>query len=268
MKNKFLALTFLALLAATCAFAMGPAPHLPGILELQTKINADLNRLDNDTKQTAEKLGSLDLTGPDANALLKGLYNDNNFVVNAVIVDLKGNIIAVGQDRYQGSIGENLSGQDHIIKLFKTGKPVLSSLFKTVEGFYAISLAYPISSAGGKTAGYLSVVFRPDTMMGNIINPYLANTPGVEVLAIQEDGLIIYDKDIMQIGKLTFSDPLYQNYPQLLKMAKQVTLQDSGTGTYEFPAGFGQLPVAKTTEWTTISLHGTEWRLIVSKTEK
>jgi hypothetical protein len=62
----------------------------------------------------------------------------------------------------------------------------------------------------------------------------------------------------MQTGKMTFSDPVYQSYPTLLELANRMTLEASGTGSYTFP-------VKKVSEWATVSLHGTEWRVIVSQ---
>ena len=64
---------------------------------------------------------------------------------------------------------------------------------------------------------------------------------------------------------MTFSDPLYQSYPNLLDLANKITQQPAGSGAYTFPAGPGQPAVNKISEWATISLHGTEWRLIISK---
>jgi hypothetical protein len=262
MKYK---LILLFLLFSTAVYAMGQAPHLPGIIELQDQLQSQLNQMDSDLAQAAQQLSAVGIRGSATAKILQKLYNTYSSAVDIATIDLDGRLAWIEPDTYKKSIGQDISGQPHFISIQKTGKPVLSQLFKTVEGFNATSLAYPVNSAQGKPIGYVSIVFKPDAFLGNMIKKYIANLPQVEALAIQKDGKVIYDKDLLQIGKMTFSDPLYQSYPNLLDLAKKITQQPAGSGAYTFPAGPGQPAVNKSSEWTTISLHSTEWRLIISK---
>lgn len=262
---KYLLILFTLILTSTQALPMGTAPHLPGIVYLQTRIADELNNMDNDLAQAARKLSALGLQGDKAGKILLKIYDDHNSVVDVATIDLNGNLLLIQPKTYQGSEGQNISGQPHFALLKKTKKPLLSGIFKTVEGFWAVSLARPVFSPRGEPIGFVSIVLKPDALMGNIIKPYLTGLPSVEALAIQKDGKIIYDKDILQVGRMTFSDPIYQSYPDLLALAKRTVNEPNGAGTYTFPAGPGKGPVRKATEWTTIGLYGTEWRLIVSK---
>lgn len=254
-----------SLLFISQVLAMSTAPHLPGIMELRNKITAELNQMDSDLAQAARQLAATGLQGADAAKILQKLYDDHSAAVVASTIDPQGELLLVQPGRYQGSKGQSISAQAHFPAMIKTKQPILSGMFKTVEGFYGVSLAYPVLTSDGKLIGFVSMVFKPDALMGKIIKPYLSGLPNVEALALQTDGRIIYDKDILQIGKMTFSDPLYQSYPDLLALAKKMVQQPSGAGTYTFPASLGSAPVKKATEWTTVSLHGTEWRLIISK---
>jgi len=266
MKNKLLLLGLILATFASAALAMGQPPRPPVLADLQNRISYELNLMNYDLATAARQLSSTGLSSSAVYGILQKLYNDHTSAVDIATIDLDGRLLRIEPERYKGSEGQIISDQPHFILLKKTGKPVLSEMFKTVEGFYAVSLAYPVFSPEGKLIGSVSMVFKPDALMGNIIKSAIAGLPAYEALAIQKDGRIIYDKDILQIGKMTFSDPLYQSYPSVIELAKRITTEASGTGTYDFPVTLANLsPVAKATEWTTISLHGTEWRLILSK---
>jgi hypothetical protein len=264
MKKIFSPVIFLfclLVLLSTVVSAMGAAPHLPGIVDLQSQIAAELNSLDSDLAQAAQQLSTIGIYG-SASTILLNIYNKHSSVVDVATVDPDGYLITIQPDRYKSSEGQRINEQPHFMEVIKTGRPGMSGMFKTVEGFYAVSLIYPIVNLKGQTIGYVSLVFKPDALMGNIIKPY---TSSVEAFALQKDGRVIYDKDIYQIGKMTFSDPAYQNYPDLLRLATQITAEASGAGTYAYPVGFSNAPARKATEWTTLSLHGVEWRLVVSQ---
>ena len=262
MKNR---LIILFLLIAIPVFAMGQAPHLPGVIKLQNMVSDQLMQIDSSIAQAAQDLATVDLQSDSAKKVLNSLYKNIPSAVDIATIDLSGNLLLIEPDKYKGSEGQNISDQPHIARIRADGKPVMSDIFKTIEGFYAAAIVFPIYSSHGKLTGYVSMVFKPDALMGNIINPYLSTMVSTEAMAIQKDGRVIYDKDILQVGKMTFSDPLYQPYPSLLDLARRVTAEVSGSGTYQFPAGPGQAPVTKTTEWTSVSLHDVEWRIILSK---
>jgi len=263
--QKQLLLLMLLLVLVGPVLAMGTRPHLPGIVDLQAAISADLNKMDADLALAAKELSAAGLQGAATNKILQRLYDDHRAAVDAATIDLSGTLLTIQPRRYKNSEGRSVSDQAHFIAVKNSRQPTLSKLFRAVEGFLAVSLIQPVNSDRGEPLGYVSIVFKPDALIGNIIRPYVSNVPSVEVLAIQADGQIIYDKDLRQVGKMTFSDPDYQAYPDLLDLARKIVRRHRGTGTYTFPAGPGPAPVKKSTEWTTISLHGLDWRLIISK---
>lgn len=263
-KAALLSLFILVLFTALPVLAMGQPPQPPNVLELQSKIFNALNQMDIDLAQAAKQLSSLELDGEAASQILQKLYAYHPSAVDIATIDLEGNLLLIEPEKYKESEGENISNQPHFDMLKITQKPVLSEMRKTVEGFYAVSLAYPIFSQN-KPIGFVSIVLKPDALMRKTIQNFISGFSSMEVLAIQKDGRIIYDKDFQQIGKMTFSDPLYQSYPALLALAKKITQQTSGTGIYDFSVKSGKEPVKKAAEWATIGLHGTEWRLVLSE---
>lgn len=262
MKNKLI----LALLCfATAACAMGTAPDLPPVNILGQQIAAELNQIDGDLAKTAELLGSAGLSGEAASALLKQIYDNHKSVVDVVTTSPDGYIVAIEPATYKSSELAYIGNQPHFVQLKQSGQPVMSGMFKAVEGFYAVSLAYPVRSTSNQLLGYVSVVFKPDALMRNVIKNYQADFFAVDTMAIQLDGRIIYDKDPLQVGLMTFESSLYKSAPSLLALANQITLEATGSGSYDFPAQSGGAAVKKNAAWTTIALHGTQWRLIISK---
>jgi polar amino acid transport system substrate-binding protein len=80
------------------------------------------------------------------------------------------------------------------------------------------------------------------------------------------DGIVAYDRDASQIGKYLFEDPLYKPYPGLLDLGKRIIAERSGHGYYSFQVTqANKKVVTKDTYWTTVGLHGREWRLVVTK---
>lgn len=106
------------------------------------------------------------------------------------------------------------------------------------------------------------MLFRPETLLAAIISPVVQGMP-VDVWLMQKDGRILYDPDATEVGRMLFNDPIYEPYPQLLALGTLIANETSGTGRYEHLGRGLQKPVMKDAYWTTVGLHGTEWRLAV-----
>jgi len=72
------------------------------------------------------------------------------------------------------------------------------------------------------------------------------------------DGTIIYDSDAEQIGRNTFTDPLFQPFSDLLAVAERVKTERSGKGSYEISGR------AREVFWTTVDYQGEEIRILLS----
>jgi len=266
MPKQFVAVVLIILLAGL-AMAMGTAPQVPPPAELQVKIQGDLDKMDAQVGLAAQKLANLGLQGDETRALLQSLYDNNSAVVTAATIDPGGTLVAIQPATYWKSEGQNISGQEHFPILQRTGQPIMSRMFKTVEGFQAVSLAYPISSEAGARLGYVSVVFKPDALIRNTVQQYVAGYLSVEATALQLDGRIIYDRDPLQIGNMTFTSPAYDSFPALLALAERMTREATGSGSYDYSTPFSTVPVTKSAVWTTVGLHGTQWRLMIAQSK-
>jgi basic membrane protein A len=230
---------------------------------LQVEITSVLNKLDGDLKQSAEKLSGTGLEGDHARGVLKRLYGANPYIIDCETVSNQGIMLVVEPPAHRGSEGADISAQAHMVRLFKTQKPVLSGSFRSVEGPNAVVIHHPVFLPGHRFAGSVSALFAPEHLLSGIIGHVSSNLP-VDIFLMQTDGLMIYDMDTAQIGRNVFDDPMYQPFPELIALARKVAAANEGTGVYRFHQKGAKAPLAKAAYWKTVALHGVKWRLVIT----
>ncbi len=240
-----------------------PVAELPPILsDLEKEITSELNKIDQDLAGLARRLSEEDLKAAMKRTMLTDLCRSYPYAVDCAVVDRNGKMVLVEPEEYAKFEGSDISKQEQVIRIRESKKPVLSTVIKAVEGFDAVDLEQPIFSSQGELAGSVSVLIRPETMLAAIISPVVQGMP-VDVWLMQKDGRIIYDPDEAEVGRMLFDDPMYKPYPQLLALGTLIARERSGTGSYEFLGTGLKKPVMKDAYWTTVGLHGAEWRLVV-----
>ena len=81
---------------------------------------------------------------------------------------------------------------------------------------------------------------------------------------MQPDGMLIYDQDKGEIGRMLFSDPIYAGYENLLKLSRKIASAPAGEGSYIYLAPESDENAVKEAIWKTIRLHGREWRVVLA----
>ena len=245
--------------AANAATVDGDAAAL--LVRLQSDITAALENLDDRLAYAAYDLGETDLSGDDVHAILANLSATDPSIVDCTVSDANGTILAAEPAAYRGIEGAEIGGQAHVRHILATKRPMMSEMITVAEDIPATVIIAPIFTNESRFTGFASIVFRPETLIAGVAGPAENGTP-YQVMVIQTDGRVLYDTDPTQIGKMTFEDPLYADYPDLLDVARRVTGERYGTAAYEFAADGGQA-VKKEVAWTTAGLHGVEWRVAV-----
>lgn len=236
-----------------------PGHDFPALLlDLQRNIQDELDRMDQDLAAAAGKLSLSDLDGDETRLILSGLAARYPYVVDSCTVDPNGTIMAIEPAAYHQFSGSDISHQEQIGRLWETRRPVLSSAFLAVEGFTAVDLERPVFNRQNELIGSVSLLIKPELLFSNYAGSG-QQEPWPEIMAMQEDGYILYDTDSSQIGRISLTDPLYQNHPDLISLIERMAADKSGAGTYTFPE-----QVLKRSYWTTVGLHGMEWRLIAN----
>jgi branched-chain amino acid transport system substrate-binding protein len=268
MKKLFL-MAVLALIATTavlpgCSQQTSENIRLQdSAVKIQKILQAELDSLDSDLAGAAKKLSTTGLTGPEARKILLDLCNNRPYVVDCSTIDSTGKLVAIMPEEFKSFEGADISTQEQIIKVVQTRQPVFSHIFKAVEGFIAVDLECPVISEKGELMGSVSALIKTEVLFDKLARPALNGTGFEKVWAMQKDGWIIFDYDAAEINTNLFTDPLYQPYAELLTLGKQISEKESGCGGYQFLNLGMKEPVKKQVCWSSLSLHGTAWRIIV-----
>ena len=243
------------------------------LLQIQADVQGNLTDLDSDVANAAQKLSATGIDGAAARGVLRKLLETNSNLVEAATVSKDGKIILAECKGCAGGEGADISHQEHIAHILKNKTPAFSKNFMLVEGYNGTALAYPVFSPQGEFLGGISTIIEPDKLLNAMVAPQLhfnistrSNITDYSFWMLTPDGLVAYDRDESQIGKDLFEDPLYRPFPSLLDLGKRIIAERSGHGNYSFQVTeANKKVVTKDTYWTTVELHGREWRLVVTK---
>jgi hypothetical protein len=230
--------------------------------EAARAVKAALEGLDRDLAEAARGLSLLDLKSDEARAVIGRLQaGRTDVVIDACTISPDGVMLLVAPDAYRSFEGKDISDQPQVRRLFRTQRPVMSDVFRTVEGVAAIDLEHPVMGPNGECTGSVSIIFQPWVLIERCVGDRVAGLP-VEIWAMQPDGMIIYDADSQEVGKMLFTDPEYRPFPELLELGKRIAAEPEGQGAYSyFKAGTSQV-VYKEAWWVSVGLHGMVWRLV------
>jgi hypothetical protein len=218
--------------------------------------------IDNATSNAAMALGKTGISGPDANAVLGEAVASNPTVLTAITIDTEGTVLSTEPESAKVLIGQDIGDQAVVQQALETRQPLMSELFPLVQGGDAVVIEYPVFGSDGRFTGVVSTAFSPYDLVAPIADNATAGTP-YSFMVAQPDGRVLYDPDPHEVGKETFNETLYAEFPGVLEFARQYAENSSGYATYSFyDTGFGKV-VNKEAFWTTVGLHGTEWRVIV-----
>ena len=194
--------------------------------------------------------------------LLSDMIADYPAVVTASYVDLKGVIKHNEPSDYKNYEGSDISAQKHVISMMKNNAPVFSDGFQSVEGFLGIVISQPVFEKK-KFAGSINLLIRPESLIDPILRE-LDIPEDYELWIMQKDGMIIYDHDKDEIGRMLFTDPLYADFSSLLELGREIAKTPQGRGEYIFMAPESSERVIKVALWDTIKIHDQEWRIVLA----
>lgn len=258
----------LCLLSAGCTTAPDEPAVVPEDAEMtalleraDTEISVGLSHLQESNAESAKKLSETGITGDAAaNVLQEKLAGASPYVISSLVIDAVGIVTAAAPVHYETIVGTDLGYQPEVQYANGVKEPVLSDLFLLEEGFAGISLSYPVFS-GDTYMGYTDLTFRPEIFLRQYFRPLTEET-GYEFMVLQTDGTILYEANEEEVGKNTFTDPLYQS-TEIPKLAQKVVAEPSGRGEYTFWDGDWKREVGREIFWSTVSFDGREWRVAV-----
>ena len=226
-------------------------------------MQASLGRIDASLAQLIEdRKGALGEQG-EIRRLLAAYIAERPDVVDASFVDAHGVLRQIEPSEYRNLENADVSRREHVIATLGSRQPVFSSGFRAFEGFLAVELTRPLHDANGNFLGFIGAFMRPELLIDPLLKKSVIPDDH-ELWIMQTDGMIIFDQDRDEIGRILFSDPLYAAYGNLLELGRKIAASPTGTGSYVFLAPGSQHPVIKQVAWRTIGLHGREWRVVLA----
>lgn len=233
---------------------------------LAGEIGDGLNSLDRDLKEAAESLSGLDLKSDAARQTLKRLYSRHPTVIDCGTAGDRGILLAIEPQAHQASEGEDVSGQAHMIRLLGTHRPVMSGVFSSVEGPEAAVIHQPVFSRYGVFTGSVFALFAPEYILAGIVGPVVSNLP-VEVFLMQTDGRMVFGGNAAETGLNLLRDETEHASPGRSELARKSSAAETGDAVFLSGREAGEDSRSRRAVWRTISLHGAEWRLLVTAAE-
>jgi PAS domain S-box-containing protein len=159
-----------------------------------------------------------------------------------------------------GAIGSDISKQNHIIKILFNHKPIVSDVFKTVQGYQAVVIHYPIFS-GKNFDGTIAFLLDYQHISKRILEVIKIGNSGYAWM-ISAEGIIIYHPAPWNLGKSIFE--LAKDYPSLKIVAKKMLANKSGSDTYVYLGINGETQdVKKIVYFMPIKINNTFWSIAV-----
>lgn len=225
-------------------------------------VTARLQALDRDLAGAARSLSGMDLASDGARAVIRRVQEKNgDTVIDTSTISAEGVMLQVEPHQYGSAEGADISDQEQIKTLIRTRKPVMSRVFRTVEGVAAVDMEHPVIGTDGRYRGSVSAIFQPWVLIQTCVRHLVEGMP-VEIWAMQPDGAIIYDADPEEVGRLLFSDPGYKEFPSLLKLGRRIANEPQGCGYYSYFKAETREVVRKDAWWVSVTHHSAVWRLV------
>lgn len=235
---------------------------LQRLMNVTNSLQNSLHTFDSTMSDAATALGTTGISSPDADAILSRAAATHPSIINVITYDQNGTVVAVRPDTAKMMLGWNLSGYEIVKQTLAIQKPVMSDLIVLAEGGEGAVLAHPVFSPEGTFTGVVSMAFSPYTMVRPVAESEMNRNP-FTWMVVQTDGRILYDPDPQEVGKETFNETLFAEFPEIIELARLYSVNRTGYDTYSFyRTGSGNV-VSKETFWDTVGLHGTEWRILV-----
>jgi hypothetical protein len=193
--------------------------------------------------------------------LLQDCVDGRPYAIDATFIDSKGIMRFIEPKSYRNFEGSDISKQEAVIRMLKTKQPRMGNAFLSVEGIQSIDIEYPVFSKGKQFLGSVSILIKHDEMIRAVLEK-IEIGPGVNCFVMQKDGLILYETDAKQIGRNTFTDPLFKDFPELIALGKRMLKEKEGTGFYSFVVPGTKNVIRKRAAWKTIHFFNNDWIVV------
>jgi hypothetical protein len=235
------------------------------VLKLESGILTILKGIEGTISNAAKETGTLGLNREtEIRKLLQNCNTGRPYVIDSTFINGKGIMKFIEPEQYRKYEGTDISKQEAIIKMRKTHKPRMGNVFVSAEGIKSIDIEYPVFAEGKKFLGSISILIKQDELIRSVAAA-VETESSVKCWVMQKNGLILYETDPTQMGLNLFSDPLYKDYPELIKLGRQMVKGKEGKGFYTFLIHGTKNIVKKQAVWKTVHFLDNDWIVVAYK---
>jgi hypothetical protein len=227
-------------------------------------IQRELDALNDQVADAAKALADMPLAEAGAQAVLDGLAGSNGIIAAGSIVDASGKMLAIAPATYQATLGTDLSKLPHVVALAETKAPVLTPVIPTPQGSFAVALRWPILAEDGSFLGSVGVSVRYAALLEQVLHPIYSDSL-YDAWVIQTDGQVLFDRDPNERGRCIFKDGFYRSFPDFVTLAHEIATKKEGRGSARFLTTGHHSIRPQAYVWSTVGLHGTEWRVVLGR---
>jgi PAS domain S-box-containing protein len=227
-------------------------------------IEEHMNQITNTLKGLAEDPGIVDLDDHGIRIMAYHARSLGDEIRGVTRVDSNGKIV-YSLPYVKGTTGRDISAQDHVAQILRTRKPVVSDVFKAVQGFSAIAVHVPVFK-GEKFHGTLGLLLSFDSIARRYIESVEIGKTGY-AWVITGNGTEISCPVPGHEGKSVFEN--CKDFPDIIAMANEMVKGKTGVTTYLFDQVRGKKTgkSVKHAVYMPIPLGNTFWSIVVATPE-
>lgn len=166
----------------------------------------------------------------------------------------------------EGTLGSDVSGQEHNRLVMKTHRPIISDVFKTVQGYDSIAFAYPVFE-DEKYVGSINFLIPFAYIAAKYLEPIRVADRGFTMM-ISRNGVGLYCPMKKHVGhKVT---ECFADEPEMLQLSRKMMSRKQGSMTIKtvLPIDGDKLPVSRYAVYSPVSLPGDNyWSIAVVSPE-
>ena len=164
------------------------------------------------------------------------------------------------------ALGADISYQVHVKDILQHHKMVISDVFRTVQGYDAISLLYPVFK-NGEFEGSLTVLLDFQAISRRLLEVIRIGETGYAWM-INQTGIELYCPVPGHVGKSVFEN--CKDFPTILTMAEDMLKGRKGTTTYRYDQIRGQKlkSIRKLAVYMPIRAGNRTWSIVVASSEQ
>ena len=163
------------------------------------------------------------------------------------------------------SVGSDISDQKHVRELLRDHKPVISDVFRAVEGFDAVAIVVPVFR-GAVFKGSVTVLVNFESLAKRYLDVVKIGKTGY-AWVVSRDGTQLYSPITGFTGKNVFAT--IKGSPSLMAMVNDMLKGHEGTATYTFDRiGDRIRQIREYAVYIPIHIANTFWSIAVTSAEQ